>query len=287
MLTDKLKSWPQYLMPGHALSRLTHRLTRCEVSWFKNGAIRHFCRLFQVDMGAAQRQSPHQFRHFNDFFTRELRPESRPIATDIDGLISPVDGSVSQYGPIRQGRMIQAKGRDFSVAELLGESHPINARHYQQGQFITLYLSPRDYHRIHIPLDATLTAMSYIPGRLFSVNPATARTIPKLFARNERVVAHFATPFGKLALIMVGAVNVGSIETLWAGEITPPAGKQIHHWHYVDTPATHFTKGEEIGRFNMGSTVILLLQRARLDWSEGVQSPAARLQMGQLIARFH
>ncbi len=281
MIADRLKAWPQYLMPGHLLSRLTHTLTRIEQPWFKDRLIHHFSRWFSIDLSDAVITDPTQFRHFNAFFTRALKPESRPIDPDPSAFISPVDGTISQIGSLAQGSILQAKGHHYTVEALLGSSDLANR--YRNGLFTTIYLSPRDYHRIHLPCDGQLLQMSAIPGRLFSVNPATTRTIPNLFARNERVVAHFQTPQGRLAVVMVGAVNVGSIETVWAGEVTPPAGYYIRHWRYGEA-APAYRKGDEIGRFNMGSTVILLSENRNLRWLESLQSGHS-VQMGQTMGR--
>jgi len=231
MLIDAIKAYPQYLMPGHLISRITHKMMRIETPWFKNGMIRTLSAIFDIDMSDAQLKNPEDFSSFNDFFTRALKPESRPIDSAENSIVSPVDGAISQITRINEGSLVQAKGHSYSVADLLGGDEREAAK-YTQGSFTTIYLSPRDYHRIHIPVSGTLTEMVHVPGRLFSVNPATTRTIPRLFARNERVVAHFETVMGPVAVVMVGAINVGSIETVWAGEVTPPAGKSIGRWKY-------------------------------------------------------
>lgn len=281
MLTDVIKAYPQYLMPGHLVSRLTHKMMRIEAPWFKNGMIRLLSAIFDIDMSDAQLKNPEDFASFNAFFTRALKPESRPIDAAENSIVSPVDGAISQITQIDEGSLIQAKGHSYSVADLLG-GDAAEAEKYAQGSFTTIYLSPRDYHRIHIPVAGTLTEMVHVPGRLFSVNPATARTIPRLFARNERVIAYFDTEMGPLAVVMVGAINVGSVETVWAGEVTPPAGKSIGRWHYEGKQALAFAKGAEIGRFNMGSTVILLFGNAAVQWSDALQAES-KLKMGQKI----
>ena len=281
MLTDAIKAYPQYLMPGHLISRLTHKVMRIETPWFKNGMIRTLSAMFDIDMRDAQRKNPEDFASFNDFFTRALQPDSRPIDAAENSIVSPVDGAISQMTQIDAGSLVQAKGHSYSVAELLGGDEA-EAEKYSKGSFTTIYLSPRDYHRIHIPVSGTLTEMVHVPGRLFSVNPATTRTIPRLFARNERVVAHFDTAMGPMAVVMVGAINVGSIETVWAGEVTPPAGKSIGRWHYEGDDAQLFDKGAEIGRFNMGSTVILLFANPNTQWMDGLKEES-KLKMGQKI----
>ncbi len=281
MLTDAIKAYPQYLMPGHLISRITHKMMRIETPWFKNGMIRALSAIFDIDMSDAQLKKPEDFVSFNDFFTRALKPESRPVDAAENSIVSPVDGAISQITRIDEGNLIQAKGHQYSVSELLGGDEQ-QAEKYSTGSFTTIYLSPRDYHRIHIPVSGTLTEMVHVPGRLFSVNPATTRTIPRLFARNERVVAHFDTAMGPLAVVMVGAINVGSVETVWAGEVTPPAGKSIGRWHYEGKDALQFEKGDEIGRFNMGSTVILLFGNSAVQWLDGLKGET-RLKMGQKI----
>ena len=285
-LADYAKAWPTYLLPHHALSRIMHAITRSEIGWWKTYFTRWFVKQFDVDMSLAQDPNLKNYPSFNAFFTRALRSDARPIVSDENLLTSPVDGAVSQLGNIENGRIFQAKGRDYTLLELLGNDAE-KARLFEDGSFATLYLSPRDYHRIHIPIDGKLTAMAHIPGRLFSVSPATARAVPRLFARNERVVAYFDTDIGPMAMVMVGAIFVASIETVWAGEVTPPAGQKIRHWEYdAEAPAHQFSKGDEIGRFNMGSTVILLHAKNTIEWLNSVQ-PTDSIQMGQAIAKQH
>lgn len=257
-LLDRLLTLPQYLIPQHALSLLMHRLTRSEIVWFKNAFIRFISWKFKVDISEAASANLADYPSFNAFFTRQLRDGIRPV-TDGDTVVtSPVDGAISQLGPISNGRIIQAKGQDYSLLELLGGDETLT-KQFEQGQFATIYLSPRDYHRIHMPLSGKLTAMRYVPGKLFSVNQRTARAVPRLFARNERVITVFETAYGPLVQVLVGAIFVGSMETVWAGQITPPYGKMIQDWQYREETAPILAKGQEMGRFNMGSTVVLLL----------------------------
>lgn len=282
-LVDLLKAWPAYILPTHALSRVMHVLTRSEVTWWKSQFTRWFVKQFKVDMTLALEPDLEKYSSFNDFFTRALRPGARPITQKPDGIACPVDGAVSQLGDIKNGRIFQAKGRDYSLLELLGGDVRASEQ-FEDGKFATLYLSPKDYHRIHIPIDGKLTAMSHVPGRLFSVSPATTRAVPRLFARNERVIAYFDTKAGPMAVVMVGAIFVASIETVWAGEVTPPAGKEIKHWKYnPETPEYQFKRGDEIGRFNMGSTVILLYGNQRVSWLDDIR-PGGSVQMGQALA---
>ncbi len=253
---DKWLTWPQYLLPQHLLSILMHRLCRCRWPWLKNAMIKAIIKQYQVDMSLVEQQDINAFEHFNAFFTRALRPEVRPLAPS--ELLSPVDGIISQLGHINEGRIVQAKGQNYTVAELLGNDMAL-ADQFSDGQFATIYLSPRDYHRIHMPCSGRLHHMRYIPGKLFSVNPRTVRAVPRVFARNERLITIFATDFGPMAVVLVGAIFVGSMQTVWQdGEITPPYGKQIRDWQY-QTENIQLDKGAEMGRFNMGSTVIVLL----------------------------
>ncbi len=278
-LTDRLKSWPLYILPHHLVSRVVLRLTRIE-SRFVPTVIRRFARLFNVDLNEATHPDPAHYKTFNEFFTRTIKDGARPIENGKNNVVCPVDGRISQIGPINNGTIIQAKGRDYSLADLLGgRSQDTDA--FNNGIFTTLYLSPRDYHRIHMPCGATLRSMHYIPGRLFSVAPHTVRVVPRLFARNERVVAIFDTEHGKMAMVLVGAINVAAIETVWAGLVTPPTQKQIAYKDY-DTGYLNLAQGDEMGRFNMGSTVILLLEKGsfRVDLNAG--DP---VRMGQLLGK--
>lgn len=281
---DRLKAWPQYILPGHLVSRIIHLITRIRNPRFKNAFIGWFMRTFRVELGEAVISDPSAFEHFNAFFTRALKPEARPIVTGNLEVACPVDGAVSQAGTIQNGQIIQAKGHCYSLTELLGGSEK-RAAPFQGGEFATLYLSPRDYHRIHMPLGGQLREMVHVPGRLFSVNTTTIKVIPGVFARNERVVSIFDTAFGPMALVKVGAINVGSIETVWAGEITPPAGRVVRSWHYPadGEGAVSLERGAEMGRFNMGSTVIVLFARDAIEWSDTLQ-PAAPVRLGQLLA---
>ena len=279
-LTDKLLTVPQYLLPQHLLSVCMHRLTRSEVRWFKNAFIRFICWKFKVDISEAASADLADYSSFNAFFTRRLRDGIRPLA-DGNKVVSPVDGAVSQLGPISDGRIIQAKGRDYSVTELLGGDEKLAAQ-FEAGQFATIYLSPKDYHRIHMPVSGQLQSMRYVPGKLFSVNPRTARAVPDLFARNERVVTVFDTQFGPLVQVLVGAIFVGSMETVWAGQITPPYGKAVEEWTYIGDDAIHLNKGQEMGRFNMGSTVVMLLPPGMPAFSDNWQ-PGSKIQLGQAM----
>lgn len=254
-LGDFLRALPQYLLPQHALSRLVHMVTRSERPWLRDRLLAGFLSRFDVNLDEAERDDPADYRSFNDFFTRALKPGSRPL--DPAAIVSPVDGRVSQQGDIQDTRVFQAKGRRYDLKTLLGDREA--AKPFRNGRFCTLYLAPHNYHRIHMPVDGRLTALRHIPGRLFSVSPATTRVIPRLFARNERVVAHFDTAHGPMAVVMVGAMLVGSIETVWTGEITPPTRLRRRELPLPPANRRSLHQGDELGRFNMGSTVILLL----------------------------
>lgn len=271
----------QHFTPKHLLSRLTGRLAESQIPWLKDRLIQTFIHHYSVDMSIAQEPNPVAYPSFNAFFTRALKAEARPIASGSDILVSPVDGCVSQVGNIHSGALFQAKGHHFSCAELLGaEQH---ARIFDQGRYITLYLSPKDYHRIHMPVTGRLKEMVYIPGKLFSVNPRSAAKIPQLFARNERVVALFETELGDMAVVLVGAMIVASIETVWAGKVTPAKTRQITSWRYQDQKII-LSKGEEMGRFLLGSTVILLFSTERLVWEASLEAGSSMI-LGQRIAR--
>lgn len=241
-------------------------------------------RSFNISLDEAQVQNPYSFKSFNDFFTRALIDGSRPIPERSDVLCSPVDGKVYQTGSIVEGRIFQAKGRHFDAIELLG-GNPERAAPFLGGGFATIYLAPSNYHRIHMPIDGKLRETVYVPGRLFSVNPATARAVPNLFARNERVSAIFDTPVGPMAMVLVGALFVGSIETVWAGEITPPHRARISQWSHLNEQGEHTTilnRGEEMGRFNMGSTVILLFGPDAVQWAQDLP-PNTAIRMGEQL----
>ena len=252
----------QYLLPQHLLSALMYRLTRLRYRPLKNLIIRGFVRHFRVDMGESMEPDATAYETFNHFFTRELRPDARPLPEAPDAVLCPADGTLSQLGKIARGRIFQAKGRDFSLVELLGGREDW-ARAFEGGGFATIYLSPRDYHRVHMPLTGDLREMIHVPGRLFSVNPITTALVPRLFARNERVACLFESEAGPMAVILVGAIFVGSMETVWAGQVTPrtSAGKSPG-----EGTTFRLDRGSEMGRFNMGSTVILLFPPDRVAW---------------------
>lgn len=255
-LTDYLKSGALYALPHHLISRSVFKLTRIK-SPLVPKAITLFSKSFNVDLEEAINPDPKSYATFNEFFTRELKEGLRPIADT--QIVSPVDGTISEFGDISNGQVLQAKGITYSLEQLLGGNKE-RAKLYESGQFITIYLSPRDYHRIHMPCTGTLKEQVHIPGRLFSVAKHTVNTVKGIFARNERVVAGFDTEYGSMAMVLVGAINVAAIETVWHGLITPPKGETITGKSYK-SKEIEISKGKEMGRFNMGSTVILVFQK--------------------------
>lgn len=281
-LWDRLFALFLTILPHHLLSWVMYWITRNQWPPLKNLLIKTIIRSYRVEMQDARESDPEKYSSFNAFFTRELRPEARPVDEDKLAIVSPVDGSVSQAQCIEDGRIFQAKGQDYSLDELLGSDSEWTEC-FQGGHFATLYLSPRDYHRVHMPMDGRLLQMTHVPGRLFSVSPSTTRVVPALFSRNERVINIFDTVSGPMAVIMVGAIFVASMDTVWAGTVAP-ASRRITHWDYSGTPPTpvQLQKGDELGRFNMGSTVILLFPKDKADWNESLV-PGSRVRMGELI----
>ncbi len=271
----------QHLLPQHLLTGLMYKLARIRWEPLKNFLINSFISVYKVDMSIAKISDVKQFPHFNAFFTRELKNSARPVDTAKNILVSPVDGAISQFGEIQNNVLIQAKGKEYKVNHLLGGDDDL-AKRFENGQFITIYLSPRDYHRIHMPLSGSLNTMTYIPGKLYSVNQATTDHVEDLFAINERVVNIFDTDIGKVALVMVGAIFVGSMETVWAGEITPATHRELSQQSY-DENAIELAKGQEMGRFNMGSTVILLFEPEKIQFNDGINVNQP-LKMGSSIA---
>jgi phosphatidylserine decarboxylase len=269
--------WLQYLLPQHGLSRLVLRATRVRNRVVKNVLVRGFLSLYHVDMAEALEPDPYRYGSFNEFFTRALRSGVRSIAANPRDIACPVDGAVSECGAIEQDRLLQAKGRTFTLSALLAGCDW--AREFENGAFATIYLAPFNYHRIHMPLDGALCETWFVPGRLFSVNRATAAHVPSLFARNERVVCLFDSAAGRFALVMVGALNVGSMCTVWAGDITPRAHRSVAQ---LPSAAVALKKGQELGRFNMGSTVILLFQPGRVQLSAELRAQRA-VRLGERI----
>ena len=273
----------QHLAPHGLLTRLMYRATRVRALWFKRWQINWFIRRYGVDMSIAEQPKLETYPDFNTFFTRALRADARPLPADPRAVVCPVDGAVSQAGPIEHGRVYQAKGHDYSLETLLGGAAE-HAALFDGGVFATLYLSPKDYHRVHMPLAGQLREMVYVPGKLFSVSPRTTETIPGLFARNERLVMLFDTEAGPMALIMVGAMFVAGMETVWSGLVSVDHRNGPRRWDYSKRASPiRFERGEEIGRFNMGSTVILLFPAGSADLAPAIQ-PGAPVRMGQEFA---
>lgn len=276
----------QYVLPHRALSRLVYWATRWTLEPWKNWLISTIVRRYAVDMSEAEQTDPRAFSSFNAFFTRALRPDARVADANPDALVCPADGRISQAGSISDGRILQAKQQSYSVAELLGDK--IVAEQYRQGRFVNIYLSPRDYHRVHMPLQGTLRETVHIPGRIFSVAPFAVQAIPRLFARNERLVCHFESERGPFVVVMVGAILVSSVATVWDGLVIPPYASDIKRKLFSGRGIT-LERFAEMGRFNMGSTVIVLLPegRAELDALQPQQSVKVgqRLGLGRPLAR--
>ncbi|UEX78974.1 archaetidylserine decarboxylase [Spiribacter halobius] len=279
---DRLFARLLAMLPQHALSRCVHRAARWPWRPWKSVLIGAFRRLYAVDLGEAAEPDPAAYPSFNAFFTRALRPGVRPQPATADAVTSPVDGRLSAHGRLEGEQLMQAKGQHYTLTALLG-GDPGLAAGLRDGAYATLYLSPRDYHRVHMPCAGRLRRMLHVPGRLFGVSPPLVRAVPELFARNERVVCLFDGARGPFAVVLVGAIGVGSIETVWAGEITPPAAKTLRTWDYGDRgPA--LARGEELGRFNLGSTVILAFGPGQVRWNAGLR-PEAPVRLGETLAR--
>lgn len=286
-LGDRLFAGLQYVLPKHLLSRLIYSVMRIESPSIRRLIISNFLRGYDVNMTEAAQPDPFAYRSFNDFFTRALRPDARPIDAANDVVVSPVDGTTSQCAMIRDTELFQAKGHHYSLLELLGGDAEAAAT-YRNGSFACIYLAPYNYHRIHMPVAGTARSTVYVPGDLFSVNAATARTVPRLFARNERVICEFDTTFGRMAMILVGALFVGSMETVHCGEINPPPRRHKSPIRIDKGLGRQFAKGEELGRFNMGSTVVLLFQQDRIRWESSLlaqQKVVLGTAIGRSIAR--
>jgi phosphatidylserine decarboxylase len=268
----------QYLLPKEALTTLAGRFASAQNGRFTPQVIRWFAKRYGVNMSEALNPDLASYTSFNDFFTRALKADARPLTTA--DFACPVDGAISQFGPIERDQIFQAKGHSYSTTALVGGDAQLAAR-FDHGAFATLYLSPRDYHRIHMPCDATLKRMIYVPGALFSVNPTTARGVPGLFARNERVVCVFDSAFGPFVLVLVGATIVGSMATVWHGVVNPPRSGQVREWNY-DGKNIALKKGEEMGRFLLGSTVVLLFPKGTITFNPEWK-PERLIRMGETM----
>ena len=278
-LLDRLSTNLLKVLPQHLLAAGMYRLMRTETPWLKDLLIRQISRRYGIEMTEAEQPDPAAYPSFNAFFTRRLRADARPIAAD--QVVAPADGRISQIGRIDGERLLQAKGHRYELDALLGaDLHQTEV--FRDGLFATIYLSPKDYHRVHIPLAGTLESMVFIPGDLFSVSDATTQLVPNLFARNERVICHFDTARGPMAVILIGAIFVGSMETVWHGEVHGRRGEPTR-WVYRADQRQKFATGDEIGRFNMGSTVILLLPQGAAEWRADLDA-GKPVRMGEAIA---
>lgn len=274
-LAARLLTWPQYLLPQKRLTDLAWKLSTSRVAWFKNLFITTFVHLFGVRLDEAERERPEDYANFNDFFTRTLRPDTRPLADEQHRLLCPCDGTISQLGRLEGDRLIQAKGFDYSAAALLGSSDW--SERFQNGHFITIYLAPSDYHRVHMPIEGRLVAEHRIPGRLFSVSSATTQAVPGLFTRNERMAALFETEHGPVAVVMVAALLVAGIETTWGGPDDRRPGPDLRR---VTRDGPTLGRGQEMGRFHWGSTVIVLTPPTFPTWRESLAG-GRRVRLGQ------
>lgn len=282
-MLDKLFVLSQYVTPQRTVSRLAGRLAdTTSYPALKNRVVRWFIGRYGVNMSEAAEPDPTAYPSFNAFFTRALKPGARSIAAGGDVFVSPVDGAISQLGQVGNDRVFQAKGQSFGLTELLGGDDDAAAP-FREGEFSTIYLSPKDYHRIHMPMAGTLREMVYVPGNLFSVNPVTAENVPNLFARNERVACIFDTDRGPMAMVLVGAMIVGSMETTWAGVIAPNPAK-LTRWNYQGEEAIRFEKGEEMGRFRLGSTVVLVMPKGTVTWN-AEQVAGKTVRMGEAFGK--
>ncbi|AGH52123.1 TPA: archaetidylserine decarboxylase [Legionella pneumophila] len=280
MFRDVLKTLPQYLIPKHGITALAGYFADVRNPRLKNFLIRNFIRKFDVDMSEALIEDPKSYDCFNDFFIRHLKPECRPLSQS--DVICPVDGCISEIGKIERGQLLQAKGKYYSVQELLACDGQL-AEQFVQGQFATLYLSPKDYHRVHMPIDAELVSMTYIPGALFSVQPATTRVVPKLFARNERLAIFFKTKIGPMVMVMVGATIVGAIGTSWHGDVK--RSKKLERFDYSEQFSDKIiSQGSEMGYFKLGSTVVLLFANGeKIQWDKELLA-GSKVQLGKPMA---
>jgi phosphatidylserine decarboxylase len=277
-VSDRLAVLPQYLLPKQALTVLAGKLAAAEAGRLTTRVIRWFVGRYNVNMAEAANPDIAAYKSFNEFFTRPLKADARPLA-EAD-FLCPVDGAISQFGAIERDQIFQAKGHRYSTTALVGGDRKL-AERFENGSFATLYLSPRDYHRIHMPCDGKLSRMIYVPGALFSVNPTTARGVPGLFARNERVVCVFETAHGPFVLTLVGATIVGSMATVWHGTVNPPRPGVVREWRY-DEQNIVLRKGQEMGRFLLGSTVVMLFPKNTLGFNPA-WAPAGAVRMGEAM----
>lgn len=272
----------QYIVPQHLLSRMMGAIADCEWPWLKNLLINRFIKQYHVNMAEAADPEPSNYKSFNAFFTRELQVDARQIIAGDNTIACPADGAISQIGNIEQGRIFQAKGQHYTVLELLGGNKEV-ADQFKGGKFATIYLSPKDYHRVHMPMDGELTSMSYVPGDLFSVNTTTAENVPRLFSRNERAACIFETESGPMAVVLVGAMIVAGIETVWGGQVAPIKREVKTTLYNQHSEKVTLKKGDELGRFKLGSTAIVLFGPEAIEWQEQLDA-LSPTRMGELLA---
>jgi phosphatidylserine decarboxylase len=278
-MSDRLKVLLQYALPKQRLTEFAGRVAGAQGRWWTTRLIRWFVRRYGVDMGEAANGDIASYTSFNDFFTRPLKQGARPVSGA--DFVSPVDGAISQFGAIDDHHILQAKGHRFTTAELIGGDQAL-AANFRHGSFANLYLSPKDYHRLHMPCDGQLGRMIYVPGALFSVNPVTARGVPNLFARNERVVCVFESPdFGPFVMVLVGATIVGSMATVWHGVVNPKRTNRVSEWSYADQNIV-LKKGEEMGRFLLGSTIVMLFRQDTIDFNKD-WAPERPVRLGETM----
>jgi phosphatidylserine decarboxylase len=280
-MKDSLFIIMQYLLPQHLLSRLTGWLANCQWAWVKNSFISWFIQRYQVDMSQAADSDPLNYLNFNAFFTRALKDGARPVSSDESIVACPADGMISQLGPVEHGNLLQAKGRYYSVTALLGGDSKL-AEEFEGGDFATVYLSPRDYHRVHMPLAGVLRQTIYVPGKLFSVNQLTSERVDQLFAKNERLVCIFDTDHGPMAVVLVGAMIVAGIDTVWAGQAAPSSSGRMTSDFTRQSPPVQLARAAEIGRFRLGSTAIVLFGPGMIKLQDALQAGSPVL-MGQTM----
>jgi phosphatidylserine decarboxylase len=280
----RLGAWLMATLPQHGLSRCMHGVARWHWRPAKRLLIHAFCRYAGVDLAEAAIQDRDDYPSLNALFTRALATGQRPVEASPEGFVSPIDGELSEFGDIKHRTLIQAKGQRYDLSSLLAGDERLAAA-FEAGRYATLYLSPKDYHRVHMPVNGELEQIIHVPGRLFGVSAPVVRHVPRVFARNERVITVFETAFGPMAMVLIGAIGVGSIETIWTGEITPPRGQRVRSWDFRSEPPV-LAMGAEMGRFNLGSTVILLLPPDAVDWAPSLAT-SMPLRMGEPLGRYH
>lgn len=278
-ISNKFQLILQYIVPQHFLSRIMGKLAESKIRWWKNFMILSFVKYFKVDMNEALQTDPRAYACFNDFFTRAINPEFRPIAAENNNIISPADGFICEIGIIKKNKILQAKNHDYDLTAFLGGENDLAEKFYN-GSFVTIYLAPKNYHRVHMPCAGTLKSMIFVPGNLFSVSQLTVQNVPNLFAQNERVINLFETQFGPMVVTLVGAMIVGSMETVWAGTVKSKQRNQIQKWEYPND-SIQLAAGDEMGRFKMGSTVIVLFPENKVTWN--LFPPLQEIQMGQML----